>query len=203
MFNLKNTILINCSSIPIATDFRIWLKFQDLIQNLKENEESFYKLLNFFIEIGLNLQVDQFEDALKEVVSFFSGEKQNKDNLEYRSEKVFDFHKDEKYIYSAFLQEYGIDLYEIEYLHWHKFKSLLQSLSENCQLTKIIQYRSVDTSKMDKENKKFYKKMKQIYALDIQEEKLTTEQYHNNIREKLKNRFEDIQKIKGGEIVNE
>lgn len=203
MFNLKNTILINGSSIPIATDFRIWLKFQDLIQNLKENEESFYKLLNFFIEIGLNLQVDQFEDALNEVVSFFSGEKQNKDNLEYRSEKVFDFHKDEKYIYSAFLQEYGIDLYEIEYLHWHKFKSLLQSLSENCQLTKIIQYRSVDTSKMDKENKKFYKKMKQIYALDIQEEKLTTEQYHNNIREKLKKRFEDIQKIKGGEIVNE
>ena len=56
---------------------------------------------------------------------------------------------------------------------------------------------------MDKENKKFYKKMKQIYALDIQEEKLTTEQYHNNIREKLKNRFEDIQKIKWGEIVNE
>ncbi len=56
---------------------------------------------------------------------------------------------------------------------------------------------------MDKENKKFYKKMKQIYSLDIQEEKLTTEQYHNNIREKLKNRFEDIQKIKGGEIVNE
>ncbi len=170
MFSLQNTILIDSSEYPIATDFRIWLKFEKIIENLKEDEESFYTLLSFFVEIGLNFNINQFDQALQQVVSFFIGEKNN-NNLDNNSKKVFDFIKDEKYIYSAFLQEYNIDLYEIEYLHWHKFKFLLQSLSENCQLSKIIQYRSADTSKMNKEQKQFYNKMKKIYSLEQTEPK--------------------------------
>lgn len=166
MFNLQNKININGVGYNIDTDFRKWIKFQNLIQELKEDEEGFLKILSFFDEINLNIEIKDFEEAFKKVLEFFIGEQKN-GNGEGSNKKVFDFEKDEKYIYSAFLQEYNIDLFEVEYLHWHKFKSLLESLSDNCQLTKIIQYRSIDLSKIkDKEQKTFYQKMKSLHALE-------------------------------------
>ncbi|MDE6357313.1 MAG: bacteriophage Gp15 family protein, partial [Eubacteriales bacterium] len=114
-----------------------------------------------------------------------------------KNEKVFDFKKDINYVYSAFLQDYRIDLYDVEELHWHKFKSLLHSLSDNVELTKIIGYRSADTSKMDKEQKKFYNKMKKIYSLENEEEKMTTEEYHNDILNRINQRFLQVEKEVG------
>ena len=202
MFQLQDKIKINNIEYPINTDYRAWLKFQNLIKNLKEDEESFVKVLSFFVEIGLDFEINFFKEALEECVSFFVGKNsKNSTSSSSDNKKVFDFEKDEKYIYSAFLQEYNIDLYTIENLHWRKFKSLLESLSEETQLSKIIQYRSVELSKIkDKEQKKYYKKMKEIYSLDIDEEKMSTEQYHNNIKLRLKKRFAEVEKMKKGGV---
>lgn len=196
MFNLQDTVNINGSDYPIATDFRIWLKFQKIIENIKEDEESFIKLLSFFIEIGLDFDIKFFKEALEECVSFFVGKNsKNKINSNSNDKKIFDFEKDEKYIYSAFLQEYSIDLYSAEHLHWHKFKSLLESLSNECQLSKIIQYRSIDLSKIkDKEQKKYYSKMKKIYSLNKKDVKI-----FKNIQE-AEEAF--INEIKGGVKMN-
>lgn len=43
-------------------------------------------------------------------------------------ERDFDFEQDAKEIYSAFRQVYGIDLLEIEVLHWWRFSALLEGL---------------------------------------------------------------------------
>lgn len=202
MFQLQDKIKINNIEYPINTDYRAWLKFQNLIKDLKEDEESFVKVLSFFVEIELDFEINFFKEALEECVSFFVGKNsKNSTSSSSDNKKVFDFEKDEKYIYSAFLQEYNIDLYTIENLHWHKFKSLLESLSEETQLSKIIQYRSVELSKIkDKEQKKYYKKMKEIYSLDTDEEKMSTEQYHNNIKLRLKKRFAEVEKMKKGGV---
>lgn len=194
MLNLQNSIIINKIEYEIKTDFRIWLKFQEIIENLKEDEESFLKILSFFIEIGLDFEINHFDEAFEKVVEFFIGKNQYGSSTTSKNEKVFDFKKDESYVYSAFLQEYRIDLYDIEELHWHKFKSLLHSLSDNCELTKIIGYRSADTSKMDKEQKKFYNKMKRMYSLEDETEKMTTEEYHNNIYDRINKRFLEAEK---------
>lgn len=202
MFELQDKIKINNIEYLINTDFRCWLKFQNLIKNLKEDEESFFKLLSFFNEIGLDFNISFFKEVLQECISFFIGKNsKNNTNSSTDNKKIFDFEKDEKYIYSAFLQEYNIDLYTIKNLHWHNFQSLFESLSDNCQLSKIIQYRSVDLSKIkDKEQKKYYKKMKEFYSLDIIEEKMSTEQYHNNIKLRLKKRFAEVEKMKKGGV---
>ncbi len=197
MFNLKTEIKINNIKYPINTDFRLWLKFQKIIKELKNDEESFINLLSFFIEVGLDFEIKFFNEVLEECTSFFIGETR-KNNLSNNSndKKIFDFEVDEKYIFSAFLQEYKIDLYNIEYLHWHKFKSLLESLSDECQLSKIIQYRNIELSKIkDKEQKKFYKKMKEIYSLENQKDKMTTEEYHESIYEQVNRRFKEIEEI--------
>ena len=196
MFNLQSTILIKEKEYPINTNFRTWIKFQDIVENLKGDEESFYSLLSFFDELGLNFDINLFNDVLQEVVAFFIGEKNGQNEKETNSKKVFDLKQDERYIYSSFLQEYGIDLYQIQNLHWHQFKYLLESLSENCQLSKIIQYRTIDISKLSKEQKAFYRNMKRKYSLENKEKAFTAEEHHNNLLEKIKRRFEEVENIK-------
>lgn len=89
------------------------------------------------------------------------------------SEKAYSFEHDAPYIYAAFMEQYGIDLTEIGYMHWWKFRALFQALSENTQFMKIVGYRNVDiTDKMTKEQKKFYRQMKKMYALPLPEKEV-------------------------------
>lgn len=81
-------------------------------------------------------------------------------------EQIYSFEYDDDYIFSAFMNQYGIDLQEIEYLHWWKFRAMFNSLTEDNQFVKIMQYRSMDISAdLPKEQAKFYKRMKRMYAL--------------------------------------
>ena len=49
-------------------------------------------------------------------------------------QRIYSFEHDDDYIYSAFLTQYHIDLQDIEYLHWWKFKALLRTLSSDLEL---------------------------------------------------------------------
>ena len=44
-------------------------------------------------------------------------------------------------IYAAFLGQYGIDLVDIDELHWHKFLALLRGLNDSTLLHQVMQYR--------------------------------------------------------------
>ena len=83
------------------------------------------------------------------------------------------------------MSQYNIDLQDIEYLHWWKFRALFDSLDENNRLSKIIQYRSMDLTKIkDKEQKKFYKNMKKLYKIDTisEKEKADLEKWNNLLK---------------------
>ena len=69
------------------------------------------------------------------------------------------------------MSQYNIDLQDIEYLHWWKFKALFKALNVNNKIVKIMEYRSIDLSKIkDKSQKDFYKKMKKIYEIPMPKE---------------------------------
>lgn len=160
---------ITPSGYEIDTDFRNAIKFELLMQDNNISKENKIKLtLNlFYYEIPKD-----YIGAINDVLWFYNGE----DNKVVSSNKkientqtpkqIYSFDYDSEYIFSAFLDQYGIDLNDIEYLHWWKFKALFKSLREENQFVKIMGYRSVDLSKIkDKEEKKHYKKLKEIYAL--------------------------------------
>ena len=64
------------------------------------------------------------------------------------------------------MTQYGIDLQDVEDLHWWKFRAMFNSLTNQCEFVKIMEYRSIDLKDdMPKEQKSFYRKMKRIYAL--------------------------------------
>lgn len=80
--------------------------------------------------------------------------------------QVFSYEADADYIYAAFLTQYGMDLQDVEFLHWWKFKALFNALKEDNKMVKIMEYRSMDiNSDMSKKEKEFYRSMKRLYAL--------------------------------------
>jgi hypothetical protein len=74
-----------------------------------------------------------------------------------------DYIEDGEYIVASFIQAYGIDLTEIDYMHWHKFKALFNSLPEDTQMAKIIGYRSY--KKSDKDAGTIYMEQKRAWSL--------------------------------------
>lgn len=169
---LPSSVKIDGTEYEINSDFRTSVLFSLLMEDDSLNEEE--KVLQ-----ALNLYYpvipDNLEKAIEQIKWFYSCGKLDNPigNKKARasSKKVFDFEVDANYIYSAFVSQYNIDLQDIGQLHWWKFKALLEGLKEDNKLSKIIQYRSMDLSKIkDKEQRKFYKDMQKQYSLKKESE---------------------------------
>ena len=59
---------------------------------------------------------------------------------------VYSFEHDAGRIYAAFLLAYGIDLQDIPYMHWWKFRFLFNGLPKDCEFMRVMEYRSIDIS---------------------------------------------------------
>ena len=86
--------------------------------------------------------------------------------------KVINFEYDFDYINAGFMQDYKIDLFEVDFLHWWKFMSLFSALHDDCKICEIIGYRGAELKNFDKEQRKRIREMQKIYALpdDISKE---------------------------------
>lgn len=153
----------------INSDFRTSMLFELMMADNELNEkqkiEQALKLYYPKIPQNINLAVEQllwFYRCGKDIVTS-SGSGKGK------SGQIYDFEFDDNYIYSAFLDQYNVDLQDIENLHWWKFKAMFKSLKEDNEIVKIMGYRSMDLSKIkDKDQKTHYKKMKDLYKIQSQ-----------------------------------
>jgi len=163
---LPEEIEIEGIEYKINSDFRNSMLFELMMSDnkLDDNQkiEQALKLYYPNIPQNIDLAVDQllwFYRCGKDVVKS-SGSGKGK------SAQIYDFNFDDDYIYSAFLDQYNIDLQDIENLHWWKFKAMFKSLREDNEIVKIMGYRSMDLNKIkDKEEKAHYKKMKDLYKI--------------------------------------
>ena len=87
-------------------------------------------------------------------------------NVELKPRMIYSYEYDAPYIFGAFWSQYGIDLNEIEYLHWWKFQALFKSLEDHNKIVEIMGYRATDPSKIEnKKERERIVRLKQIYAL--------------------------------------
>lgn len=156
-----------CSGFKIRTDFRESIKFELLMQDNKitEKQKIFLALNLYYYEIPKDI-----EKAIEEILWFYRAGKEKKTSQlttdKNEKKQIYSYEFDDNYIYSAFLQQYNINLNSIKYLHWWEFKALFEGLNDRCQIVKIMGYRAIDLGKIkDKEEKGRYKKFKKIYAL--------------------------------------
>ena len=164
-YNIK----IGKTEYKIRTDFRIWIMFEQLL--LDESIDDSAKSQLAFNMIFCDEKPCESEETIEEIIKFYRCNKsENKYN---RSEKhtsdiqyIYDYDIDDEYIYTAFLQQYNINL-QTDNLHWWEFKALFKSLSDSCKIVEIMGYRAIEIESVPKSQRPFYRKMKKIYALPL------------------------------------
>lgn len=188
--NLPETVNIDGVEYPINADFRTSIKFEMLVQRETDEIKLLLEMLHLYYG---ELIPENVPVAIEKALWFYAGGELKAKSSDSKKEALYSFEYDGDYIYSAFLEQYGIDL-TCARLHWWKFRALFLSLSDKTKLSEIIGYRSVQISgKMSKEEKEFYKKMKKIYALPKNQKE---EERMNEIRERLRN-GESIEEVFG------
>ncbi|SHJ25173.1 Bacteriophage Gp15 protein [Clostridium cavendishii DSM 21758] len=164
---LPRQVNIDGIDYDINSDFRTSILFEMMVQdNDIGNKEKIVQALELYYPvIPENLQeaiekIIWFYGCGKEVEKGKGGEGSNK------AKQIYSFEYDDDYIYAAFLNQYGIDLQEIEDLHWWKFKAMFKALKEDNEIVKIMGYRAM-TIPMDmpKDQKDFYRKMKKLHEI--------------------------------------
>ena len=68
---------------------------------------------------------------------------------------------------------YGIDLTDVEFLHWYKFLMLLQTLSKDCPFGRKIELRTMDTKDLKGKDRAKILKAKEEVQIPV---KLTEEE---------------------------
>lgn len=159
------------NGLRIRTDFRESIKFELLMQdkNINEKDKIVQALKLYYYDLD---KIKDIKQAIDDLLWFYRSGRDiiiQENNIEEKEEKtkqIYSYEFDDEYIYSAFMEQYKIDLNSIKYLHWWKFKALFNSLNENTQFVKIMGYRAMNLSKIkDKDMKANYKRLQKTYAL--------------------------------------
>lgn len=162
---------------PVRTDFRIWLKFSDILSDKKmlTEQELAAALMSVFTKPVL-----RFSGSLIDSIFGFY----HADLLDYPRESdeddeknapggakppVFDWKIDARYLLGDFRHFYHIDLISADYLHWFEFRALFDALPDDSHCMKRIAYRSADLSQIKNDaEKKRIRKIKRAIALPSQ-----------------------------------
>lgn len=168
---LPQSITINSEKYPISTNFRTFILYEMLLSdNDLTDRQKMEEMINLFFTEKRPNRITK--EVINAIVNFYRCGKQEtrkqkavKKTIKNKK-KVYSFEYDDDYIYSAFLSAYGIDLNDIDYLHWWKFKALFNGLPSDCEFVKIMGYRGADASviKDNKERSRILK-LQALYAL--------------------------------------
>ncbi len=84
---------------------------------------------------------------------------------------ILDFEEDGEYIYASFMQDYGIDLIEMQgKLSWRKFIALFDGLSEDTKIKRVMKIRGMELPVFTGKNQKQIQEvmeLKSYYALPV------------------------------------
>lgn len=174
---LPDAVEVSGKFYKIATDFRDWIAFFDMMSDTAINKKQ--KILTaltwFSGEIPANLT-----EAYTALMDFAacSGMKKNSGNQAKNSENsgvpTLSWLYDSAYVLGAFRQVYNIDLIHMKYMHWWEFSALFEALPEETPIKKRIAYRQVKISDIkDKERRKQILKIKR--AVDFPHEPVSAQ----------------------------
>lgn len=185
-------------NVELNTDFRVALEIFRIQSDPSKDDttkklEALNKLYKF--EIHIDDPPDLVEFVWSGLEWFLKGgdgnfinivektededeEKSNEDDEESNVKKgdnedfPLDYDFDSSRIYTAFLRSYGINLIEIEYMHYFDFLYRLQDIDDECALSRVMGFRT-ETLKGKKGNERSaLRRMKKLYEIpyEINEE---------------------------------
>ena len=199
---LPKDVEISGRKYEINTDFKTGFKLEEVMRSSVSGETKILRMLQIYYPV---IPPD-IAAAVEKALWFYqcgdsrgTAEKPKNKKERYRKKyekntAAYSFCQDAAYIYASFLEQYRIDLCDIEYMHWWKFCAMFESLSEDTQMGKIMYYRKVRTTGMSKDKRFFINEMKKKYRLldntDVSG-RLTLEQRNMRWRKYIKDRFKE------------
>jgi hypothetical protein len=120
-----SSIIVDNVEYQILTDFRCCLECIAALTDVTLTDAEKIDILLYSIDDDIP---DNIEQAIIELLKFLSCGVENKSST--LKEKLCDFEQDADYIYSAMLKK-GIDLNEVDYMHWWTFISHFSELPES------------------------------------------------------------------------
>lgn len=170
-------IEVNGVTYPIATDFREWFCFADMLADQElTQEEKLYLMTKWLLEDPEEIT----RDLVDAVFKFYRGDALNPDPVETDEDEeqneqeqpkrppVFDWKYDAKFLIGDFRRFYNMDLLTAE-MHWWEFLCLFTALPDDSQCKKRIDIRSTDLSKIkDKDRRDQIAAMQRRIALPFE-----------------------------------
>ena len=169
---LPNTVTVGGRAYSIYTDFRVWMRFEISVSKLKRGETID---ISYLFKNNMPSYCD-----LRELFVFSRPKSPLPRHISHSNVIALDYELDSDLIYSAFLGQYGIDLFEVEELHWHKFLALLRGLSESTKLREVMGYRCYEKS-TDKD-RDVYEELRRAWEIEplmSDEEQQELEEFSN------------------------
>ncbi len=172
--------------VEINTDFRdclnIILMFEDPELSKLEKIELMMELL---YKDPSKINQNNVEEAVRKGILFLDAGEEKNQNVnneeEIKPKRVYSFLKDSQYIYSAIKKSHGVDLENIEYLHWWKFVYYFFDLDDKTFFSQIVYLRSQkNKGKLTKEEKVVYSNLESILELENEEQYTEEEQEQIN-----------------------
>lgn len=176
--SLPSTVEVGGFSIPIETDWRVWLKVWKVKESNKDPWKQTFAIfyLVYTAPEALSVASEHVEEALTQALCFLdrslgdTAPKRPKTRREKKLEqlRLFDWEYDAHRIVSDFEREYSIDLTSEETkMHWWRFMTLFNGLSDSSSTMDAISVRAADleTKGMSKEQKKYLRERKQALML--------------------------------------
>lgn len=122
----------------VNTDFRAWMKFEIEVSKIRGNAMQ-------EVDVSYLFPGDAPEYFnINDLFVFSRPHSLLPRQITYRDVIVLDYELDADLIYAAFLEQYGIDLIEVDELHWHKFLALMKGLNSSTTLAKVMSYRGYE-----------------------------------------------------------
>lgn len=154
--SLPNTVRVCGSDFSIYTDFRLWMRFEIEVSKLKRGDKIDVSYL-FKNETPARCSIN-------DLFLFSRPENPLPRDVNHKNVIVLDYELDSDLIYSAFLGQYGIDLFEVEGLHWHKFLALMRGINESTKLREVMQYRCYEGTKDT--DRDIYAELRRAWEID-------------------------------------
>ena len=156
---LPTSITVGNDEIDINTDFRYCIMFEQMLSDNTISESAKFEIMLELFFDNPNIEITDFKQLTEQIVWFYRcGKKMSKkEQADAETERdrengtappaIYDYDYDADLIFSAFMQQYRIDLNDAE-LHWWKFKSLFVGLDSETTFKQIVHIRSIKTSEI-------------------------------------------------------
>jgi hypothetical protein len=171
----ESMVLPDGREVAVNADFRVILKCLRTLKNRDFTDAQKEAFIALYFFGGIN--VPNPSHLLGEFLSDGESSEEN--------EPVLDFEQDADAIFSSFYKEYGIDLIDIPFLHWNKFKALMAGLGTDTAIGNRVNIRTMSTDKMPPEQRAKVEKLKRSVQLNVMPFSAEEERLQNAVNEAL------------------